>query len=691
MKKRTLFIVLMFSILILMALFAACDKTPSENQTTDLVLKEDMTREEAMQTLEDCDSFTMVSTRTYTGEHGYTMTNTVYATKTGATIYWKRDAGETDSYEYIVTQLIYGANGHEFSWSKESEYIGDSYELISVSDVATKDDYKSADWSINDTIIKQDLYSYKISDNQMIFELKDSSGTNYPNTIVIKNINNTKLIVPERYLDYRFLKLNEYTLADLEKAINSASSITIRNDFKNQNYSSASTSKYTANGYTIIDNDASGTYSTAIYEDGIRYLFNEKKYYGASSVSYTADDFDHDVINIDALKKIYPEFKKVYFGDNPTVKARYIDGKLEIIVRSSFSTITFKDFDNTQLLIPEQYKDYKSLPITTMLRKNMTADQIKSVLSELGGFSVGYDYYQNNSEKTDLRETYIYEDDYEYLIYGYESKATISRKDLPEPNGLADKLDEVLADMQKYGYKIQDDVITYRKNVSEDSNTYTEVKISGIEKAMSRLPEKFRDYKNYRFPLDVDIVDIMEYEIVAPSFDLSSKGDSLEGMTKEQIIQLIKSANSYTAVLEGTTTGGDHSMGTYIVSKKIGFCALAYIEDSNGDKGREFVGAFVGDRFYNFDILKAEDGETIRKSGNASSYKDKDKMLAEDVTPYITGEIESEDAVMTIKGNMVMFEKDGVKILIKDINNSRLILANDFSNYLDLKTTGSYG
>ena len=46
-----------------------------------------------------------------------------------------------------------------------------------------------------------------------------------------------------------------------------------------------------------------------------------------------------------------------------------------------------------------------------------------------------------------------------------------------------------------------------------------------------------------------------------------------------------------------------------------------------------------------------------------------------------------EDMSMTIRGNMVMFEKDGVKLMIKDVNHTVLQLPEQFWDYENLPLT----
>ena len=46
-----------------------------------------------------------------------------------------------------------------------------------------------------------------------------------------------------------------------------------------------------------------------------------------------------------------------------------------------------------------------------------------------------------------------------------------------------------------------------------------------------------------------------------------------------------------------------------------------------------------------------------------------------------------DDMTMTIRGNMVMFEKDGVKLMIKDVNHTVLQLPEQFWDYENLPLT----
>lgn len=141
MKKRTTLVFLILSISLLLFSLAACTKK-EQNQKT-FVIREDLTREEILQTLKDCDSYTIVAENIEKEvvENGYDFYyTTAYVTKSGVTIHIKNHKGTRESVE---TFLADGGKGHAFWWEKEDDKIEDSYELIDVKDVLTKIEFST--------------------------------------------------------------------------------------------------------------------------------------------------------------------------------------------------------------------------------------------------------------------------------------------------------------------------------------------------------------------------------------------------------------------------------------------------------------------------------------------------------------------------------------------------------------------
>lgn len=135
MKKRTTLVFLILSIILLLFSLAACTK--KEQKQKAFVIREDLTREEILQTLKDCDSFTIVTERTFKREDNYKTTETLHVTKSGATLHdeYLKDGSPMNVIETWLQDEWTGRYFYTHEWENNFE---DTYEIIDVKDVVTK-------------------------------------------------------------------------------------------------------------------------------------------------------------------------------------------------------------------------------------------------------------------------------------------------------------------------------------------------------------------------------------------------------------------------------------------------------------------------------------------------------------------------------------------------------------------------
>ena len=689
MKKRTTLVFLILSIILLLFSLAACTK--KEQKQKAFVIREDLTREEILQTLKDCDSFTIggeVIVKEIV-EKGYDFydTKATYVTKSGVTLHNKWNTGEGIN-EVVETYLADGDKGHEFYWRNRDGKIEDSYELIDVNTIKPKERVLDPELSWEAKQIES--WPYTIKDNQIVFE-KEENGTIVK--IVIKDINKTKLIIPDRYKNYKSFNLEKCTYDDLLNVLSTATSFTT----ERQGVYGKEVRKYTENGFSkSYQNSETSVY---IREGDIVYRFSWKTR-DKSTAKYTADDYDHSFSTSASIREQIKIMKeKGWNYEKPPVKARYENGILCFDVLDSKTNeklMTYKDINNTQLNIPEKYKDYKNLPLTSRFRKNLSLDDVRQIMAKTEGFSVEYKYYDSNGKEitTDILDRFKYEWYYQkgyskgdarhYFENGIEYIATvrgddkqIEKREATETYNYVDKVNEVIDRIEGNEYKIQDDVIICTKRVVINSQVYSvEMRIRCHYKY---VPEQ-KQYNGF----DIVNLDVFEDALERPSSDVKSAGDSLQGKTKEQIIELLKSANNYTALIE-KEYGGVTSTANLFLSKEKGMSQLKL----NFDNGPvlAYYAEFVEDRLYMLEKQSTLFGGDTYSRAYANEENVTNESIFEKYTLNVIKYIESEDVEMTIYGNMVMFEKNGLKVLVKDVDNTTPIIVSECRGYENLRTS----
>ncbi len=690
MKKRTTLVFLILSIILLLFSLAACTK--KEQKQKAFVIREDLTREEILQTLKDCDSFTIggeVIVKEFV-EKGYDFYDTVatYVTNSGVTIHNKHK-GE-GNLESVETYLADGDKGHEFYWRNRDGKIEDSYELIDVNTIKPKERVLDPELSWEAKQIES--WPYTIKDNQIVFE-KEENGTIVK--IVIKDINNTKLIIPDRYKNYKSFNLEKCTYDDLLNVLSTATSFTT----ERQGVYGKEVRKYTENGYSV-SYERSET-SVYIREGDIVYRLSWTTGH-ESTAKYTADDYDHSFSTSASIREQIKIMKEMGLNyEKPPVKARYENGILCFDVLDSKTNeklMTYKNINNTQLDIPEKYKDYKNLPLTSRFRKNSSLDDVRKIMAKTEGFYVEYKYYDSNGREITMYipDSYKSESYYQkgygkgdarhYFENGIEYIATvrgddkqIEKREATETYNYVDKVNEVIDRIEGNEYKIQDDVIICKKQVVINSKTYSgEMRIRCYDKY---VPEQ-RQYNGF------DIVSsnngVFENTLERPSSDVKSEGDSLQGKTKEQIIELLKSANNYTALIE-KEYGGVTSTANLFLSKEKGMSQLKL----NFDNGPvlAYYAEFVEDRLYMLEAQSTLFGRDTYSRAYANDKNVTNESIFGKYTLDVIKYIESEDVEMTIYGNMVMFEKNGLKVLVKDVDNTTPIIVSECRGYENLRTS----
>ena len=695
MKKRTTLGFLILSIILLLFSLAACTK--KEQKQKAFVIREDLTREEILQTLKDCDSFTIVTERTFKREDNYKTTETLHVTKSGATLHdeYLKDGSPMNVIETWLQDEWAGRYFYTHEWENNFE---DMYEIIDVKDVVTKAMVTSnmepteSGWK-EEQILSWD---YTIADNQIVFEKKDDSLIQKS---VIKGFNNTKIIIPDKYKNYKSLGLEKYAYADPLVALDNMTSCTI----EDSGVYGKEVRKYTENGFSMsYQNSETSVY---IREGDIVYRFSWTTR-DKSTARYTADDYDHNFMTIAEIKSYIKAYKDAGFIDLRLI-ARIENDKLTLQLvykpvndnnKLGIETTYLKDINNTKLDLPEKYKDYKNLPLTSRFRKNSSLDDVRKIMAKTEGFSVEYKYYDSNGREitTDILDRFKYEWYYQkgyskgdarhYFENGIEYIATvrgddkqIEKREATTQYNYVDKVNEVIDRIEGNEYKIQDDVIICKKQVVINSKTYSgEMRIRCYDKY---VPEQ-RQYNGF------DIVSsnngVFENTLERPSSDVKSAGDSLQGKTKEQIIELLKSANNYTALIE-KEYGGVTSTANLFLSKEKGMSQLKL----NFDNGPvlAYYAEFVEDRLY---MLEAQDtlfgGDTYSRA-YANEENVTNESIFEKYTLDVIKYIESEDVEMTIYGNMVMFEKNGLKVLVKDVDNTTPIIVSECRGYENLRTS----
>lgn len=702
MKKRTTLVFLILSIILLLFSLAACTK--KEQKQKAFVIREDLTREEILQTLKDCDSFTIggeVIVKEFV-EKGYDFYDTVatYVTNSGVTIHNKHK-GE-GNLESVETYLADGDKGHEFYWRNRDGKIEDSYELIDVNTIKPKERVLDPELSWEAKQIES--WPYTINNNQIVFE-KEENGTIVK--IVIKDINNTKLIIPDRYKNYKSFNLEKCTYDDLLNVLSTATSFTT----ERQGVYGKEVRKYTENGSSrSYQNSETSVY---IREGDIVYRLSWTTGH-ESTAKYTADDYDHNFLTSASIREQIKIMKEMGWNyEKPPVKARYENGILCFDVLDSKTNeklMTYKNINNTQLDIPEKYKDYKNLPLTSRFRKNSSLDDVRKIMSKSERFYVEYKLYdlKNGWEIQDrdipdgflLSETYYqkgyriytarntlqkreehyFENGTEYIsTEGSNWDYQIEKREATETYNYVDKVNEIVDRIEGNEYTIQDDVIRYKKQVVINSKTYiVETRISCYDKY---VPEE----KQYNgFDVVSSLNGVFENTLERPSPDVKSAGDSLQGKTKEQIIELLKSANNYTALIE-KEYGGVTSTANLFLSKEKGMSQLKL----NFDNGPvlAYYAEFVEDRLYMLEARSTLFGGDRYSRAYANEENVTNESIFEKYTLDVIKYIEAEDVEMTIYGNMVMFEKNGLKVLVKDVDNTTPIIVSTCYPYENLRTS----
>lgn len=699
MKKRTTLVFLILSIILLLFSLAACTK--KEQKQKAFVIREDLTREEILQTLKDCDSFTIVTERTFKREDNYKTTETLHVTKSGATLHdeYLKDGSPMNVIETWLQDEWTGRYFYTHEWENNFE---DMYEIIDVKDVVTKAMVTSnmepteSGWKAEQIL----SWDYTIADNQIVFEKEEDSLIQKS---VIKDFNNTKIIIPDKYKNYKSLGLEKYAYADPMVALDNMTSCTT----EDSGVYGKEVRKYTENGFSrSYQNSETSVY---IREGDIVYRFSWKTR-DKSTARYTADDYDHNFMTIAEIKSYIKAYKDAGFIDLRLI-ARIENDKLTLQLvytpvndnnKLGIETTYLKDINNTQLDLPEKYKDYKNLPLTSKFRKNSSLDDVRKIMSKSERFYVGYKYYDSNGReittwdildflslelyyqkgyRKDRRkiERHYFENGTEYISTGSNGDYQIEKREATETYNYVDKVNEVIDRIEGNEYKIQDDVIRYKKQVVINSKTYiVETRISCYDKY---VPEQ-RQYNG--FDIVSSLNGVFENTLERPSSDVKSAGDSLQGKTKEQIIELLKSANNYTALIE-KEYGGVTSTTNLFLSKEKGMSQLKL----NFDNGPvlAYYAEFVEDRLY---MLEAQStlfgGDTYSRA-----YANEENVTNESIfgkyTLDVIKYIESEDVEMTIYGNMVMFEKNGLKVLVKDVDNTTPIIVSECRGYENLRTS----
>lgn len=693
MKKRTTLVFLILSIILLLFSLAACTK--KEQKQKAFVIREDLTREEILQTLKDCDSFTIVTERTFKREDNYKTTETLHVTKTGATLHdeYLKDGSPMNVIETWLQDEWTGRYFYTHEWENNFE---DMYEIIDVKDVVTKAMVTSnmepteSGWKAEQIL----SWDYTIADNQIVFEKEDDSLIQKS---VIKDFNNTKIIIPDKYKNYKSLGLEKYAYADPMVVLDNMTSCTI----EDSGVYGKEVRKYTENGFSMsYQNSETSVY---IREGDIVYRFSWKTR-DKSTARYTADDYDHNFMTIAEIKSYIKAYKDAGFIDLRLI-ARIENDKLTLQLvytpvndnnKLGIETTYLKDINNTQLDLPEKYKDYKNLPLTSRFRKNSSLDDVRKIMAKTEGFSVEYKYYDSNGREitTDILDRFKYEWYYQkgyskgdarhYFENGIEYIATvrgddkqIEKREATTQYNYVDKVNEVIDRIEGNEYKIQDDVIICTKRFVINSKTYSgEMRIRCHDKY---VPEQ-KQYNGF----DIVNLDVFEDALERPSSDVKSAGDSLQGKTKEQIIELFKSANNYTALIE-KEYGGVTSTANLFLSKEKGMSQLKL----NFDNGPvlAYYAEFVEDRLYMLEKQSTLFGRDTYSRAYANEENVTNESIFEKYTLDVIKYIESEDVEMTIYGNMVMFEKNGLKVLVKDVDNTTPIIVSECRGYENLRTS----
>lgn len=699
MKKRTTLVFLILSISLLLFSLAACTK--KEQKQKAFVIREDLTREEILQTLKDCDSFTIVTERTFKREDNYKMTETLHTTKSGATLHdeYLKDGSPMN---VIETWLQDEWTGRYFYTHEWENYFEDMYEIIDVKDVVTKAMVTSnmepteSGWKAEQIL----SWDYTITDNQIVFEKEDDSLIQKS---VIKDFNNTKIIIPDKYKNYKSLGLEKYAYTDPMVVLDNMTSCMI----EDSGVYGKEVRKYTENGYSESYQN-SGT-SVYIREGDIVYRFSWKTR-DKSTARYTADDYDHNFMTIAEIKSYIRAYNDAGLIDLRLI-ARIENGKLTLQLvykpindsnNPIIKTTYLKNINNTQLDLPEKYKDYKNLPLTSKFSKNSSLDDVRKIMAKTEGFYVAYKYYDANGmeiktwdildflsleayyqkgyrkERSKIEEHY-FENGIEYIATVRGDDKQIEKREATTQYNYVDKVNEVIDRIEGNEYKIQDDVISCTKKVVINSQTYSgEMRISCFDRY---VPEE-KQYNGF------DIVSsnngVFENTLERPSPDVKSTGDSLQGKTKEEIIELLKSANNYTALIE-KEYGNLTSTTNLFLSKEKGMSQLKL----NFDNGPvlAYYAEFVEDRLYMLEAQSTLFGGDTYSRAYANDENETNESIFGKYTLDVIKYIESKDVKMTIYGNMVMFEKNGLKVLVKDVDNTTPIIVSECRWYESLRTS----
>ena len=691
MKKRTTLVFLILSISLLLFSLAACTKKEQKQKT--FVIREDLTREEILQTLKDCDSFTISEAIIKKGHADEVSVSDfprkIYATKSGLTLHEKWMTGNEPG-ESVETSFSDGDKGYEFYWRREGDKSKDSYEIIDANSVHTKEVLVDSD-----EFEFMGKWEYTIKNNQIIFG-KDDEDSSY--RLVVSDINNTKLIIPDRYKNYKTFNLEKCTYDDLLNVLSTATSFTT----ERQGVYGKEVRKYTENGFSMsYQNSETSVY---IREGDIVYRFSWTTGH-ESTAKYTADDYDHNFLTSASNREQIKILKEMGWNyEKPPVKARYENGIPGFDVLDSKTNeklMTYKNINNTQLVIPEKYKDYKNLPLTSRFRKNSSLDDVRKIMAKTEGFYVAYKYYDANGmeiktwdildflsleayyqkgyrkERSKIEKHY-FENGIEYISTGSNDKQ-IEKREATTQYNYVDKVNEVIDRIEGNEYKIQDDVIICTKRFVINSQTYSaEMRISCYDKY---VPEE-KQYNGF------DIVSsnngVFENTLERPSPDVKSTGDSLQGKTKEEIIELLKSANNYTALIE-KEYGGVTSTTNLFLSKEKGMSQLKL----NFDNGPvlAYYAEFVEDRLYMLEEQSTLFGGDTYSRAYANDENVTNESTFGKYTLDVIKYIESEGVEMTIYGNMVMFEKNGLKVLVKDVDNTTPIIVSECRWYESLRTS----
>lgn len=462
--------------------------------------------------------------------------------------------------------------------------------------------------------------------------------------------------------------------------------------------------KYTENGYS----ESYARLGTSVYirEGDIVYKFDWTTG-NESTARYTADDYDHNFMTKAGIKSYIRAYNDAGLIDLRLI-ARIENGKLtlQLVYKPvndnnylGIETTYLKNINNTQLDLPEKYKDYKNLPLTSRFRKNSSLDDVRKIMSKTDNFYVKYKYYDANGMEIktwDIFDSYKSESYYQkgyrkgdarhYFENGIEYIATvrgddkqIEKREATETYNYVDKVNEVIDRIEGNEYTIQDDEIICKKQVVINSKTYiAEMRISCYDKY---VPEE----KQYNgFDVVSSLNGVFENTLERPSPDVKSAGDSLQGKTKEEIIALLKSANNYTALIE-KEYGGVTSTANLFLSKEKGMSQLKL----NFDNGPvlAYYAEFVEDRLYMLEAQSTLFGRDTYSRAYANDENVTNESIFGKYTLDVIKYIESEGVEMTIYGNMVMFEKNGLKVLVKDVDNTTPIIVSTCYPYENLRTS----